>query len=60
VSFEGPYADAGEGAIATGTTGKPRSRQASNPPASGRMCETPRFRSMSATRALVASLGQEQ
>jgi hypothetical protein len=61
MSFRGRiYASVGEGTVVTGTTGKPRSRQASNPPASGRMCDTPRFRSRSATRALVASFGQEQ
>jgi hypothetical protein len=41
-------------------TGKPISRQAGSPPARGRMRAMPRFLSSSATRALVASLGQVQ
>jgi len=46
--------------ISIDSTGRPRARQAWNPPASGRIREIPRFRSRSATRALVASFGQEQ
>ena len=43
-----------------GTTGYPRSNQPSNPPASGRTLVIPCRFSASATRALVASFGQEQ
>jgi hypothetical protein len=41
-------------------TGKPFSRQASNPPCNGRIFLIPCFLSSSATRALVASFGQVQ
>ena len=42
------------------STGNPRRRHSSKPPASGRTRVIPRLRSRSATRALVASLGQVQ
>jgi hypothetical protein len=48
------------GWIGRGSTGKPPSCHASNPPARGRIREMPRLRNRSATRALVASFGQEQ
>jgi len=47
-------------ASVTMARGKPFSRQASRPPWSGRMCLKPFFLRSSATRALVASLGQVQ
>lgn len=53
-------ASARDGWIVRGSTGKRRSRQAWNPPARGRIRDTPCFRNRSATRALVASFGQEQ
>lgn len=43
-----------------GSSGRPRSTQASRPPESGRTRSMPRRRSRSATRALEASLGQVQ
>src|SRR5208282_3126554 len=43
-----------------GSIGYPRSIQASKPPRSGRTRVIPHFLSCSATRALVASFGQEQ
>jgi hypothetical protein len=46
--------------VSRGSMGNPPARQASNPPARGRTRVTPTRRSRSATRALVASLGQEQ
>ena len=45
---------------ATGATGNPKVIQWVRPPSSGRTRVTPRRLSRSATRALVASLGQEQ
>jgi hypothetical protein len=42
------------------TKGKPLSRHAKKPPASGRTLLIPFLRSSSATRALVASFGQVQ
>jgi hypothetical protein len=56
----GHTASAREGWIGRGSTGKRRFCHASNPPASGRIRKTPRLRNRSATRALVASFGQEQ
>jgi len=49
-----------DGWLVRGSTGKRRSRQAWSPPASGRIREMPCLRNRSATRALVASFGQEQ
>jgi len=46
--------------MALATTGNFRSRQASIPPASGRTLRIPSRFSLSATRALEISLGQEQ
>ncbi len=48
------------GGVGWGCKGKPRSRQASKPPSSGRTRVMPRFFNRSATRALVASFGQVQ
>ena len=42
------------------STGKPRARHPSKPPLSGRTLSMPRFFNLSATLALVASLGQVQ
>lgn len=54
------YSPGGGAAPPTALIGKPSSRQASRPPASGRTRLTPPFLSSSATRALEASFGQVQ
>lgn len=46
--------------VTTFSTGYSKAVQASSPPSSGRTRVMPRFCSCSATRALVASLGQVQ